>query len=358
MLDIVVSGGISLFYDWFTPYAFHLALFVFASGYFYKKDNEKNILKYIWKKIKKLIILMYIWNLVYGIFIQITRIKGFTIGGDLNFTNLIIAPIINGHQFIYNMSSWFLVPLFIVETINIIFRKSANKIKIKNEYIIFIIYLLLGFLGIKFASEGNYSPGWQLVLDRVLYFLPFYGLGTLYKNKLEKKDKLNNASYFTIIFLFQLIVITVNNGLISYTPSWCNDFTNNLISPFIIAVLGIAFWLRIAKIIEPIIKNSKTINLIADNTYAIMMHQFIGFFCVKTLYALLSRFIPLFKDFNWNLYKTDIWYFYLPKNLSQWRIIYLIAGIFIPIIISVIIRKIFELINKIKILKKIKNLGG
>lgn len=35
------NGGISLFYEWFTPYAFHLALFTFVSGYFYKDDSEK-----------------------------------------------------------------------------------------------------------------------------------------------------------------------------------------------------------------------------------------------------------------------------------------------------------------------------
>lgn len=28
------NGGVSIFYDWFTPYAFHLPLFIFASGYF------------------------------------------------------------------------------------------------------------------------------------------------------------------------------------------------------------------------------------------------------------------------------------------------------------------------------------
>lgn len=30
------NGGFSLFYEFFPPYSFHLALFMFASGYFYK----------------------------------------------------------------------------------------------------------------------------------------------------------------------------------------------------------------------------------------------------------------------------------------------------------------------------------
>ena len=47
-------GGISLGYEWFYPGAFHLALFAFGSGYFYKTSSEDHILAYIWKKFKHL----------------------------------------------------------------------------------------------------------------------------------------------------------------------------------------------------------------------------------------------------------------------------------------------------------------
>ena len=36
------NGGINFFFDWFKPYAFHVGLFVFCSGYFYQKENEEN----------------------------------------------------------------------------------------------------------------------------------------------------------------------------------------------------------------------------------------------------------------------------------------------------------------------------
>ena len=36
------NGGISLFYDWLPPYAFHLGLFMFASDYFYNDASESN----------------------------------------------------------------------------------------------------------------------------------------------------------------------------------------------------------------------------------------------------------------------------------------------------------------------------
>ena len=46
------DGGFSMMYEFFTPYSFHLALFVFCSGYFYKEKAESSPGKYIIKKIK------------------------------------------------------------------------------------------------------------------------------------------------------------------------------------------------------------------------------------------------------------------------------------------------------------------
>lgn len=54
-------------------------------------------------------------------------------------------------------------------------------------------------------------------------------------------------------------------------------------------------------------------------------------------------------------YKSDIWYLYTPKTLNQWYIIYLIAGISIPLLISYMLNKIKKLLEiLIKNIKKIK----
>ncbi len=66
-------------------------------------------------------------------------------------------------------------------------------------------------------------------------------------------------------------------------------------------------------------------------------------------------FIPTMNDFNWMKYKSDIWYLYTPKTLNQWYIIYLIAGISIPLLISYMLNKIKKLLEiLIKNIKKIK----
>ena len=338
------NGGISIFYEWFPPYSFHLALFMFASGYFYKENSEENVKKYIWKKVKKLIIPMYIWNFVYAIFTTLIKLKGFSIGSKLNMYNIFIAPILNGHQFVFTMCLWYVVPLFMIEVLNILIRKILKlKIENVNEYVFFIVSLLSGMLGTYLASKG-YNKGWYLFLDRILYFIPFFSLGILYNKKLEKSDKLNNTIYFTIIFLIQLLIITINGKPVTCTPSWCN-FNGNVIMPFIVGTLGIAFWLRIAQILEPIVRNSRVVNIISENTFSIMVHQFLGFFAVNTIFAICSKFVPAISNFNWHRYKTDIWYYYLPNDIKQWYIIYLIAGIIVPLIISYILEKLKDKIT-------------
>ena len=42
----------------------------------------------------------------------------------------------------------------------------------------------------------------------------------------------------------------------------------------------------------------------------------------------------LFADFNVNLMKTSIWYYYLPNGLQQYGMLYLAGGIFVPILIK------------------------
>ena len=351
-ITLVVGGHIStrnylnLFSNFFPTYSFHLALFAFCSGYFYKAENENVIGTYILKKFKKTIIPLYFWNIMYGLFVQITRIKQFKIGGDLTLYNIFISPLKSTHQFIYNLATWFLVPLF--EVFNVIIRKITKRLNI-NDYIYFIIYLLLGVFSVYLAYNG-YRTGWFLLIDRTLYLLPFYGLGTLYRSKLEKRDTLNNYLYFIIILSIDLILITLNNGAIDFTPSWCNDYTNNYLMPFIVGVLAIAFWLRISRILSPIASNSQIVKLVGTNTFPIMVHQFFGFFVVKCFFAIGSKFIPIFNSFNWNRFKTDIWYYYIPKGLKQWLIIYALAGIFIPILINFILKKIFSKNKKFKFL--------
>jgi fucose 4-O-acetylase-like acetyltransferase len=345
-----VDGGINLAFDLFPIYSFHLGLFMFCSGYFYKSKNENELGKYMWKKIKRLIIPMYIWNIVYGLFVQLTRLDGFTIGGDFTLYNLFIQPLKNGNQFEYNMCFWFIPELFLIQIITCSIRKIINKFANVNEYIFFIFYFLLGILGVYLSNLGL-NKEWNLLLVRTLFFFPFFGLGILYNRKLEKVDNLKNIIYFSIILTLQLIIIFVEGKAPYFITAWCEDFTSNLALPYMVGFLGIAFWLRIAKIMEPITMNSKVIDCISNNAYPIMAHQFLGFFILKYIYFILSQVTPLFSTFSVWLFKIEIWYYYY-RGPKAFLILYLVFGLTIPILINTILTKIkIIIINMVKMKK-------
>lgn len=221
-----------------------------------------------------------------------------------------------------------------------ILYKTLKTFHLKiNEYLLFLCELALGLAGIYIAKCGHYTE-WWLVLTRFLYFVPFYGLGILYKGRLEKLDKASNILYFSFIFILQLLIISVYGQPVSYSIVWCNNFTHNIFMPFIIGITGIAFWLRIGRILIPVLKNSKCLKIITDNSYSIMANQILGFMFVKTVFAILSQYTTLCNGFDMTQYKTNIWYFYLPKGIPQWEILYIIAGIIVPIIIQLCINRI------------------
>lgn len=354
---IIVSGhcyhgGISLAYEWFPTYSFNLALLVFISGYFYKPAHEEHFLKYIGKRAKRLVIPAYLWNIVYGLFILLMSNFGYTIGAEVNAYNLFLMPFVDGEAFLYNLGSWFVYPLFCVCVFNVLFRRLLRLVKLDNEYLIMIIYLAVGIIGIQLSIDNATTgiKGLLLLLLRTMFFLPCFQFGRLYKAKLEQHDKLNSIAYFAIIFGVQLIILTFFKDL-EYTPSKCSGFDNGFIVPYLTAITGIAFWLRVSKLLTPIIKNWKFIRLIADNTYSIMIHQMIGYMCVKWLFYLVSVLTPLFADFNVNQLKTSIWYYYLPNGLQQYGMLYLAGGIFVPILI----KKLCDLASK-PIKKKLQSI--
>ena len=328
------NGGVSIMYDWFPVYAFHLGLFAFCSGYFYKDRNEEHPLKYIARKFLSLILPVYLWNFFYALVTNIMGRFGFAMGGkgEITLYKLFVAPITSGHQYSFNVGGWFVIPLFMIMVFTVLVRKPFPKVKgLKKELPMFAIYCSAGVLGVTLAING-YNTGWWLVLTRMLFFMPFYAFGTLYKRVLERYDRLPSPVYFAVVLVLQFALIVYIGRLPRYTPSWCDNFIDGPVIPFIAGFLGIAFWLRVSRLLEPALGRSKWVNLIADNTYSIMIHQIFSFMLVKFVFAAIAALTPFFGDFDWDGFKTGTYYLYLPFGKPQSRIIYLAAGIIIPVL--------------------------
>ncbi|GAA0106677.1 acyltransferase family protein [Paraclostridium sordellii] len=334
------KGGISLFSEWFPAYSFHMPLFIFISGYFYKSNSESNLKYCIMKKIKNLIIPYFIWNIVYGIIINILiRYQVVEFGERISFRTLFIDPWIHGHQFGLNVATWFVPALFLIQVAYLLSRRVLNHIKINNEYVIMGIFMVIGCVGVILANKG-YTTHKYLTVIRTMFLIPFYHMGYLYRNKLENKYKFNSILYFIALFTIQFILLKkyVN---ISFSAVFCNDFNReNILLPYITSITGIMFWLKISKILAPLIGKNKVIKYIGSNTWDIMTHHQFVFFGINLFFAITSNKLNL-EGFNFEQFKHNCWYGYDAGD-SRFLIFYTIAGVAVPLIIKFYVENIMK----------------
>ena len=78
----------------FPYYSFHMPLFAFISGYFFRPGSEDDLGAYAKKKAVRLLGPYMAYNLIYGIITQFLHGAGFAFGGSLNLHNLLIEPFI------------------------------------------------------------------------------------------------------------------------------------------------------------------------------------------------------------------------------------------------------------------------
>ncbi len=315
----------------FPYYSFHVFIFLFVSGYFYKSLGEDNIPAYIGKKAMALLVPYYIWNVVYGIIAAALRLVGFTIGSSISLKTLFLSPFLDGHQFMYHFPAWFVPVLFVIEVINVCMRRILTILRLNNEWLIFGACLLLGIATVWLAI-GGHVWGYYKIPGRILFMLPGFQLGRLYQEKLEKHDTL--PAYISLpIVMFIQILITIWCGGLAFSAVWCTSFANGPIMPYITVATGIAFWLHIARLIEQIEPIADKVAIVGRNTFAIMMHHIFAFFIVKCILYGISIYTPLCAEFDRELFFSDINFLYLPGGSEAGKWVYLAAGILLPLVI-------------------------
>lgn len=200
--------------------------------------------------------------------------------------------------------------------------------------------MILGVTGVYMAVAGI-RGGWLDTLDKSLIFIPFYQAGILYKRELKERDQINTPVYLAFIGIIALVLIYYWGMVPAKGIAILSNFKMYMTyTLFLSAFLGIAFWLRLSRILAPAIGKSYYVNLIADNTWSIMMHEFIGFMLVKYIFYLLYLYTPFCHTFDATKFHHDIFYYYLPNNRYQMLILYMIAGVVIPLLIHSVVRRL------------------
>lgn len=93
---------------------------------------------------------------------------------------------------------------------------------------------------------------------------------------------IRNDIYFSIIFFLKFCFILYHSKSPSFYYGKCDYYSYPPFTVIIVSILGIAFWYRISDILEPILGKNYFINIIADNTFSIMINHLLALDFVRT----------------------------------------------------------------------------
>lgn len=347
ILFVVMShcdgGGIQMLSNWMHFGAFHLAIFVFGSGYFFEAGKAAKPLTYIGKKVKTLLLPLWGWNLAYGLVLTGLHFLGFQFGDALSLKGLVFGPILNKDLYQFNMGGWFVFPFFMVQILYVCIKWCLDKVgkSVVTDKILQLGFLLAGILGVQ--SVGNSLLGeWHFVLMRILYFMPFYVFGIWYREKIECWiRKMPTVGVLGGCLLITLLVNTYFGRVVYAIPSTC-DYPFGTFATYVSALVGITFWLQISGWLAECGTPITILKVIGNSTWDIMIHQFAGIFAVKCIFGMLNRLFPIFADFDWQIFKQDIWYLYRPKGIAEYAFLYVIGAIAFSVLIKWFMKKVKE----------------
>lgn len=323
--DILTVGGL------FPYYSFHVPLFLFISGYFYRKEEEEKPLLYVKKKAKRLLLPYFIWNLVYGVVsLALRTFGGFSMGDGISLKSLFLDPFLHGYQFIYNFAAWFVPALFLIEMMNLCMQMILGKLRLDREWLILSGSLAVGVAVVQ-LSIGGHVWGLYKTAGRILFLYPCFQMGRFYKEKLEAHDRIGNLPYFAVVIGIQVLLHLCCNGL-AYSSVWCTGFANGPVIPYVTVVSGVAFWLRVSKILAPLC--GANFLYLGRNTYAVMMHHIMAFMLVKAVLAGIAAHTGYLSDFDFARFYADIDYYYLVKGSEAFQMVYLAAGVGLPLLLQ------------------------
>lgn len=357
---------------------YHIALFMFVSGYFL--NLTRGCKEFFARKTMRLLVPLFLWNAAYGVLCwYLNRYRGFSLGGEFNLYNLLYAPLVDGHQFIYNMASWFLVPLFLVQAIGFLILRpfaapAASLAAPKNAapvspslklpaVLFFALALALGCIALAYAPENHGARTPVLTALRTLYFLPAFAFGFLYRHALQKYDTVSTPLYLFAV-LAALTCLTQKFPGYNHVPSWLDAVNAPALAIYAISLLAILFWLRVARVLSPLLAKSRPLQYIADHTFDIMMHHFAGFMLAKALFlpfisaaapatsaaaaSPLASHTDTAADIAAALarIKSDIWYYPFPNTNETAAWLYIAISIVIALTAGFTTRKIYAIISQ------------
>lgn len=352
--SINYPSGFNFGYNLFPVYAFHMPMFIFASGYFYNHRHERHPLRFVIGKAKRLIVPMYAIHALMGVFVMILVAMGFSAydGIALNMKTLLVDPWLhfNMHEFEYDLATWFVIPMFLAQCSYmalhalVVHGAENGKVRMVLESVLMAMLvvggmLLMGAVGAGEANEAAKESDW-LRLYQTGCFLPFVAIGHYYRAYLEKlADKVPDLLALVLLALVQLCLLFAYGDNLTMIICWVS-FPAGAVGTILMGMVGTLFWLRISKILSLKLKDSWLTNEIGKNTFSIMAFHFVGFFALNCLlYAVLRGSDGhRLATFSVEAFKAGgVYYKCVPGSMlsssmaDAWGMLYVLSGIAVPL---------------------------
>ncbi len=346
VIDDHAGSPIGILSNIFPYNSFYMPLFVFISGYFYKRRGIKENLEH---RIKKLLIPYLVWNFVA---IIVSFVLDYIFGihwlEKRSIIDVITTNIFFGPTTPINGAAWFIIMLFWVSVIyNLIHhRLKDNKI---IDAISTIIYIVLGFWAVNLSME-NYSlinTTWLFIL-KTIFYIQFYHLGTIFKKYIEQPLlRCNKIVVCGICVLINVILISVWGSKIMFIDTSIMNGFYTVILPIITSMTGIIFYYEIMEFLSKKIGQNKVIDFISRNTYVIMESHLI-FINIPYFYVYMQILngSTFYTDFDIEKFMNSAWVRY-SQNAG-------LFGFFFGLIGSLLVAYMIERVKNSKTLKQLK----
>ena len=319
--------------NWVHPGFYYIPLFIFISGYFHKqKQDSQSFFAYAKNKAATLVLPYFIWNAVYGILNLIFRSLGVIHYGDpVTFYSFFVRPWVDGHQYHFNIASWFLLSLYLVSIITFAIRKV-----LKDEYFCLILSLAISLLSI-YLSQKGYNKGLILCFLRAGYLLPYFQLGFLYRRFENFLRKHAAASLGMILVAMYAIFIAASSTGLGAQAAFCR-FTGTPLLITGLTILSILATATVADVLSPAFEHSRIVHAIGNHTFTIMMHHGFVIFLINFAIYILNLFTEV-STFDLAKFQSTLWYT-CPWKDYRIYLIYLVLGIAVPLVCKLIIDNI------------------
>lgn len=338
------SGSLHLMNNWFPYYSFHMALFVFVSGYFYKTDSESKPIRYIINQFRDNIAYYYFWNLIYGIIVNGLRsLNIIEFGSPMTLRSFFLNPFFGAHHYIFNLATWFVITLFLIKVINVVVRRIFRS----NSLFFNMAYLMLLFLGAYLTvvyARANDIKGIAYTLVRLGFLIPWFQLGFMFKTHFEEYfSKVRATFLLPLLMTVQLFLFFIGKNLV-YVVGLGIFNSDSPLAILLSTLTGILFWLKISEVLEPAIGESRVMLLVSRNTKSIMTHHLFVMFLMNWIVMLMATKLGI-SSYDVTMFRTDI-YYQFPMSVEKLLIVYVAVMILVPVFGTEIYKKTLDSLRK------------